>query len=219
VTETGCSPQLDLTFVVDSSGSINAAHPNNWNSGLVFINKVIDTLDIGPSAIQLAMVMFGTKAQVQFYLDDYTNKAELQAEVSLTPYLNGWTNLAAGLNLVWSKIYVAGSGTRPGVAKVAVIITDGADNKDTAYTVPEGEICRSKEIQLVAVGITDNVDKEKLMQIVSTPDNYFNVTDYASLSKLINSLSTYICKAVPPPPKGKVIVTILNERASIFFPR
>jgi uncharacterized protein YegL len=203
VTLIACNAQVDVTFVVDSSGSINAANPNNWKSGLTFINTVIDYLAIGPDAVQVAMVMFGTKAQVQFYLDKYTDKAELQAKITSTPYLSQWTNLDAGLKLVWKNIYAAGRGTRPGVAKIAVIITDGIDNKDTRYTLTDADICKSKEIQLAAVGITDNVDVNRLMQIVSTPSNYFNVTDYASLSNLINMIATQICQATPVPPTGK----------------
>jgi uncharacterized protein YegL len=196
---------VDLTFVVDSSGSINADNPNNWESGLTFINSVVDSLSIGPDAVQVAMVMFGTKAQVQFYLNEYTDKDALQAEISSTPYLSQWTNLDAGLKLVYSKVYAAGRGTRPGVAKVVIIITDGADNKDTDYTLSDADICKSKEIQLLAVGITDNVDKDRLLQIVSTPDSYFPVTDYASLSTLLNTLSTQICQTVPLPPTGKIL--------------
>ena len=75
--------QLDICFVIDSSGSIrDNQDPNkqdNWLTVLQFVNQIIkdQKIVIGPRKTQVGLVKFSNRAELMFDLDTYDNKIEL----------------------------------------------------------------------------------------------------------------------------------------------
>jgi hypothetical protein len=127
-----CNQQIDLCFVLDSSGSIVSIpeYQQNWQDVLSFVNGVIDEFTIGPNDVQVALVMFSDNAAVEFYFNAYNNAAQVKAKVLTLQNLFGSTNLAAGMNLVWQNVYT-GNGVRSEASKITIIVTDGVDNVST----------------------------------------------------------------------------------------
>ena len=126
---TACQQQaVDLTFIVDSSGSINKEDDTNWNKSLQFVVDVVRQFTIGPNDVQVAFVLFSTEATVEWGLTQYHDQDELVNAILNMRYLNGWTNLNDALHLTRTQVYAPGAGARPGAAKVTIILTDGVDN-------------------------------------------------------------------------------------------
>ena len=68
---------MDITFVVDSSGSIKR---ENWARVKNFMKNVIDDFDVGPYSTQFGAVVYGNdvvKSSPTFQLNDFDNKREL----------------------------------------------------------------------------------------------------------------------------------------------
>ena len=68
-----CPTKLDLAFVLDSSGSIQYFNEQSWADMLSFVAGVVARLDIGPDSVHVGVITFGSLAQVDIYLGDYTH--------------------------------------------------------------------------------------------------------------------------------------------------
>ena len=194
---------LDLNFVVDSSGSIEYKGPGNWNKALAFVVDVINKFTIGPNNVQVAFVLFSDVATVEWGLTRYTNKAELVSAVRGMRYIGATTNLNDALYLTRTEVFAPGRGTRPNAVKATVILTDGEDNvphNGTQLTIQNATACKNAGIRLIAIGISDLVDRNRLLQIVSSPSDYHAVDDFDALSSVVDQLQPRdICFPTPAP--------------------
>lgn len=191
-TATQCADggQLDLAFLLDSSGSINYADPSNWRRILNFSISIVNSrLIIGPSATQVAVILFSNDAPVSFHLN--TNSTGIKNAVSYLPYLDGRTDLNDALYLTRTDVFAPGNGARTAAGKVAIIITDGADNTQVEgipLTLQNATLLKQAGVHIVAIAVTNQVDVSRLLQIVSSPSDLHNVSNFSQLPTLLISL-------------------------------
>jgi len=212
---------LDLSFVVDSSGSINEG-PGDWDRALKFVADVVRQFTIGPNDAQVAFVLFSNVARIEWGLTRYSDLAGLLNAILNVSYIGSATNLNDALYLTWSQVYASGRGTRPNAVKAAIILTDGEDNvpeKGTPLTIANATLCKNQGIRLIGVGVSDDVDVDRLMQIVSSPTDYHAVDDFDGLTNVVAKLQPeQICVPDPPPTPGQsALLNILLMRDSRSF--
>jgi len=198
---------LDLNFVVDSSGSINDKDPRNWGIALQFIANVVRQFTIGPNDVQVAFVVFSHLATVEWGLTTYQDSASLLDAIRSVRYIGSTTNLNDALYLTWSQVFALGRGTRPNAVKVTIILTDGEDNipePGTPLTIANATLCKSEGIRLMVIGVSDEVNRARLLQIVSSPTDYHAVDDFDALTSVIAQFQPeQICvPTTPPGPAG-----------------
>jgi len=198
---------LDLNFVVDSSGSIEFDSPLNWGIMLQFIANVTRQFTIGPNDVQVSFVIFGTTARVEWGLTRYQDKNSLINAILRVAYLGNEerTNLNDALILTRTEIFASGRGTRAGAIKATIILTDGIDNipeEGTPLTLQNAAALKQAGIVLYAIGIGDSVDRPRLLQIVSNQDDYYQVDDFNALGSLLGKLGTGFCVTTPAPAPG-----------------
>jgi len=191
---------LDLNFAVDSSSSLGTA---NWNTALQFVADVSSQFTIGPSDAQVAFVRFGDRATVEWGLTRYRDRTSLVNAIRNVPYLRERTNLNDALYLTRTEVFAPGRGTRPDALKVTIILTDGEDNLPdvgTPLTLQNATACKNAGIRLMAVGVSDGVDEQRLRQIVSNPQrDFYRVDDVNALRNIIQQLTLQICVTTPVP--------------------
>jgi len=188
--------KFDLNFVVDSSGSINDYDSTNYGKQLEFMVDLVNKFEVGPDHVQVALVLFSLEATVEWGLTEYQDKDSLIDAIRNLRYLDSWTNLNDALFLTHSEVYKPGNGVRAGIPRVTIILTDSVDNipeEGTPLTLQNAEQCKIDDIWLIAIGITDEVDEERLKQITSPSDYYF-VDDFDSLTSIIGDLKDQICE-------------------------
>ena len=66
--------QADIVFVVDSSGSIGY---NNFEKVKVFLQGLVNSLDIGQDLTRVGLLLFNDKQTWEFRLDQYDSKVEV----------------------------------------------------------------------------------------------------------------------------------------------
>jgi len=192
---------LDLNFVVDSSGSID---PNNWNTALQFVATVSSQFTIGPRNVQVAFVLFSDEATVKWGLTQHRDNANLDHDIRNVRQIGRRTNLNDALYLTRTVVFAPGRGTRPRAKKVTIILTDGEDNvplAGTPLTLGNASECKREEIQLIAIGVSDRVDEQRLREIVSDRQHdYYPVTDFSALqSSALAPLLLDLCGITPAP--------------------
>lgn len=198
---------LDLVYVVDSSGSINYKDPRNWDITLEFLVNVTRQFTIGPNDVQVAFVLFSADATVRWSLTRYQDQASLIRAIEAVPYIGDTTNLNDGLYLTRTRVFAPGQGTRAGALKAAIILTDGEDNvpvEGTPLTLQNATACKRDGIQLIGIGVSDQVDEQRLRQIVSPPSDthYYPVDDFRALMNIVAQLTPLVCVTTTAAPTG-----------------
>ena len=130
-----CTPQADIVFMLDSSGSIwfnNQGDQNNPPDFQVEKDFVIDVIEglggrVGSDAIQIGLVVFGTDATNTFYLNQFQSKAQAEQAVRNVRYLGTTqqTNMYKAFNDLRTDQFNENRGDRRNAPNIAIIITDG----------------------------------------------------------------------------------------------
>jgi len=202
-----------MCFIVDSSGSIQYKGPENWNKTLAFVVDVINQFTIGPNDVQVAFVLFSDEATVEWGLTRYSNKAELVSAVRRMRYIGRTTNLNDALNKCCTQVLAQ---ARSNAKKAGVILTDGEDNVpvvDTPLTIQNAAACKRAGVRLIAIGVSDDVNEDRLRQIASSPSDYHAVDDFDALPSVVAELQlSQICGTTTAPP-----VTPSRKICNIFY--
>ena len=182
---------LDLTFVVDSSGSVFGT---DWKKSLEFVADVVRKFTIGPDDVQVAFVLFSTKATVEWDLTGYPNKVDLEREILGMRYLGRGTNLNDALYLTRTEVYTRRRGARDGALRAAIILTDG--DVGTWQTIENARLCKEDGIWLMAVAVKRGVDKDRLREIITLPSDFYSVYDFQAVPTIVADLKSKICPEI-----------------------
>ena len=154
-------------------------------------------MNIGSETVRVGLVEFANLANGVFNMNHYYNKRDLRASILNTPYLGGGRNISGGLSVMHNQQYTVSCGDRPNVGNFAIVITDGKANVDQARTIPEAISARGDGIEIVSVGISNEVDVQEISQISSIPQqlnqNYFLTENYQTLDQLVNIIAQIPC--------------------------
>jgi len=175
---------------------------------LQFIVNVTSSFIIGPNDVQVAFVLFSTRATVEWGLTQYHNKTSLIQAILRMRYLSDRTNLNDALYLTRTQVFAPGRGTRPGASKLTVILTDGEDDvpeAGTPLTIQNATECKNQGIRLIAVGVTDGTNKQRLLQIASSPEDVYTVDDFLDLSNITDQLASQLCDSSMPTSTSNVV--------------
>merc|ERR1719367_2272180 len=141
---------VDLVFVLDASTSVTAP---NFELMKKFVKDFILEADVDGGKVKVGMVVYSTADHVEFYMNDYASRAEVERAIDEIVYRQGNTNTADGIATMRDELFASGNGERPGVPNVAIVVTDGQSNINRPRTIPEAEQARSQNIKIYAVGI------------------------------------------------------------------
>ncbi len=126
-----CEVFFDLIFVLDSSGSINDDHPDNYNQVLGFVHNFVSQLAIGPDANQVGVIIFGNQEEIVFNLSTHSNKSNLLQAINAVPYLNEYTNTGNALCTMGDVGFSTEAGARMDdntIFRIGIVLTDGRSN-------------------------------------------------------------------------------------------
>jgi len=121
---------VDIVFVLDDSGGINAA---NFSLMKSFVSRLVQRLDIDSGNTRVGLITFSTYVRLGFNLNAHSSVAAVQSTISSLIYQGGSTNTAAALAYVRRSMLTSAAGDRSNVPNVVVLLTDGqSDDAATA---------------------------------------------------------------------------------------
>ncbi|XP_061197993.1 uncharacterized protein LOC133206079 [Saccostrea echinata] len=223
--KTDCGAKADIVFLLDSSGSVGST---NFNKMLKFVEGVAQTFNIGPNDVQIGVDTFSTGHKAEFNLNSHLDKQSLVTAISHIPYKSGSTHTGEAIQFMHANSFTAAAGKRPGVPKIAIVVTDGNSN-NRQLTSAEADKARKDNITMFAIGVGHGINDNELNSISSNPDSQytFHAESFDSLTSLKGSLSSKTCEqakpTVGPAPNcnaGSVadIVFVLDSSGSIRKP-
>ncbi|XP_062856462.1 collagen alpha-1(XIV) chain [Trichomycterus rosablanca] len=183
--------KADLVFLVDGSWSIG---DDNFLKIIRFLYSTAGALDeIGPGGTQVAIAQFSDDARTEFDLSSYNSKENLLDAIQRISYKGGNTKTGRAMQHVKDAIFTRTGGSRRGMPKVLVVLTDGRSQDDVNKI--------SQEIQMegyivFAIGFAD-ADYGELVSIASKPSerHVFFVDDLDAFQKIEEKLITFVCEA------------------------
>ena len=205
-TEPTCDVQVDLCFIIDSSGSIRdnnppGGQPDNWELQLQFLSQLVDFFTIGPTATKVGAVVFSEQVNVAFTLDTHSDAQSIKDAILGLAYLGQTKNTPEGLRVTREQCFNQARGDRPNVQNLAIFISDGvpypSNRRDPA--IREAEALR-EVANVIAIGVTDVIDRDLLKTISSPPQvedqNWFVAVDFSELIAIRETVGEGTCRAV-----------------------
>uniref|UniRef100_A0A8C1KYG6 Collagen, type XXVIII, alpha 1b n=1 Tax=Cyprinus carpio TaxID=7962 RepID=A0A8C1KYG6_CYPCA len=187
---------LELVFVIDSSESVG---PENFEVIKDFVNTLIDRVSVSPEVTRVGVILYSHINLVVTSIQERLSRDEVQAAVRRMPYIGEGTYTGSGIRKANEIFHFA----RPGVKKVAVVITDGqTDHRDTVKLEDAVREAHSANITMLAIGVVNQSDpiyddfKQELKSIASPPteEHVFSIMDFGMLPEVESKLLHEICE-------------------------
>jgi len=196
-----CTQELDVTLVLDVSGSTGAAATEKVK---FFAKSLMDRMQIGKTekgpGATMGLVYYGTKAMVASPLTDKFD--DLVTSMAKVTWQKDSTNTAQALGLARSLFEDAG---RPAAKSVVIVVTDGMPESAFLTGV---EVARLKDqgARLAFVAVGKSVSQHVLRRWASWPweenvvsaDAFSNLDDKKVTEVLANICGEAIEVGVPP---------------------
>lgn len=191
----GCGLQcraapLELVFVIDGSESVG---PRNFELVKDFVNALIDRLAVSREAARVGLVLYSHVTVVVASLQQPSSQSQLRASVRTMQYLGEGTFTGSAIHRA-SQLFQA---SRPGVRKVALVLTDGqADPRDAVPVDASAAEAHARGIETFVIGVMNETDplygdfSAQMKVLASDPDegHVYLIQDFSWLhSKSLRS--------------------------------
>ncbi|XP_012938709.1 uncharacterized protein LOC101849054 [Aplysia californica] len=205
VVQDKCTAKADIVFVMDSSGSIGSHH---YKTQLEFLANITDSFTVGPNDVQFGTVVFSSDSRVLFYLNNFTNHADIRNAIMKAPFLSSVTYTNLGLKLAREQVLSPSHGARPNVTKLVIVITDGeSTNPDQTHS--EAARLKATGAQVLAIGVGDHTRRSELEDIASAADNVIEAAGYTTLDSIGKLVGKQACKTAAPAPMCHALADII----------
>ncbi|XP_031727134.1 collagen, type XXVIII, alpha 1a [Anarrhichthys ocellatus] len=187
---------LELVFVIDSSESVG---PENFELVKDFVNALIDRVTVSREASRIGVVLYSHVDMVVVSLQQQSNQDDVKAAVRKMPYLGEGTFTGSAIHRA-NQLFRA---SRPGVRKVAVVLTDGqADPRDVMQFEETATDAHAEGIEMFVIGVVNKTDplyeefQAQMDVMASEPDeeHVYLIDDFNALPTLEGKILNRICE-------------------------
>jgi len=210
-----CNEAVDVVAVLDV-----AITTTDWNLQKGFLQNFTSTLAIGPSAVNFAMISFGSEAEVRFNIYDGDSRLNTQHAVDKLGCCDEALDsnnpldiccccghsISAGLGLAATQI---DNNFRPQSKKILLVITDGSHTHDVRGNICSNvDICKSDlaetvaavkttvpgiAIVVVAIGATTQSQRDIISILTNQTENILSIPTYSELSNVHVDVAAIAC--------------------------
>ncbi|XP_004767878.1 collagen alpha-1(XXVIII) chain [Mustela putorius furo] len=172
----GCGPKcketpLELLFVIDSSESVG---PENFEIIKSLVKTLSDQVALDLTMARIGIINYSHKVEKVAHLTQFSNKDDFKLAVDNMQYLGEGTYTALALHEANHMFEAA----RPGVKKVALVITDGqTDTRDEKNLTEVVKKASDISVEIFVIGVVKRNDPNfemfhKEMNLIATdPDS------------------------------------------------
>ncbi|XP_040901269.1 collagen alpha-1(XIV) chain [Toxotes jaculatrix] len=181
----------DIVILVDGSWSIGRI---NFRLVRMFLENLVNAFDVGIDKTRIGLAQYSGDPRIEWHLNAFSTKEAVIDAVKNLPYKGGNTLTGLALTYILENCFKPESGSRVGVPKIGILITDGKSQDDV---IPPAESLRNAGVELFAIGVK-NADENELHSIASEPENthVYNVADFNIMSSIVEGLTRTVCEQV-----------------------
>jgi collagen type XIV alpha len=175
---------VDIGFLLDGSGSVGN---QGFHRVLNFVNQVVSAFNISGETAQVGVTEFSNNPVIRIKLDDFQDSKLLQDEIIKIVDSGGRTRTDSALRIMSQEFFTYEKGSRAGVPKVLVVVTDGkSTGSEPLSEVVKG--LRKKGVIIYSVGIGDRISMQELRDISRTKGDIFISKDFDSTGLIAPAL-------------------------------
>ncbi|XP_030887284.1 collagen alpha-1(XXVIII) chain [Leptonychotes weddellii] len=212
----GCGPKcketpLELLFVIDSSESVG---PENFEIIKSLVKTLSDQVALDLTTARIGIINYSHKVEKVAHLTQFSNKDDFKLAVDNMQYLGEGTYTASALHEANHMFEAA----RPGVKKVALVITDGqTDTRDEKNLTEVVKKASDINVEVFVIGVVKKNDPNfemfhKEMNLIATdPDSehVYQFDDFVTLQdtlkqklfkKTCEDFDSYLIQILGSPP-------------------
>ena len=190
-----CERTADIVLVLDQSTSIVTESFDNWYVQVLdFAKRIAGAFPINRNLTQIGLMKFSTDVDIVFHLNTYGDRQSVLNAIENADINGGDTNIAAALRTARAAMFTVQNGSRPGVPKILILLTDGTANVEESNTIREADLTKAANIKLYTVGVTHEVDEDQLRVMASSPDYFFFASNFTQLNSVLQYLVENSCK-------------------------
>jgi von Willebrand factor type A domain len=194
----------EVAMLIDSSNKPDGA----FNSMIGFAQSIAYSFAyLGQNLVRLAAVRYSDTPVVQFNLNwnimwnDWGNNPF----INIT-YTGGGSNLSAALDLLRTSVFTDAV-ARPGVPKVAIVITDNLQAPDKIMLTAAANV-KAAGIRVAVVGILNNNQTDQQLLIKKLYNDtvvhlFLPVPDYSLLSSVLPAVMNFSSVVFNPSTSGE----------------
>ena len=156
------------------------------------MSQYANTFPIGPSNVQIGIVIYSDNPHLIFNLNNHTDNTTLVKAIQNIQYIRGSTNTAEAIRYVLDNSFTPEAGDRDTADNVLIVITDGQSN-NKSQTLFVSQRIHARNLTTYAIGVGSGADAQEIAAIASDADHVFNVTNYEALATLQRELSRAAC--------------------------
>ncbi|XP_054602928.1 collagen, type XXVIII, alpha 2a [Nothobranchius furzeri] len=188
---------MELVFVIDSSESVG---PENFGIIKDFVTRLVDRTTVGRNATRIGLVLYSLDVHLEFNLTRYVSKEDVKQAIRKMPYMGEGTYTGTAIRKATQGAFFS---ARPGVRKVAIVITDGqTDKREPVKLDMAVREAHAANIEMYALGIVNSSDPtqaeflREINLIASDPDSehMFLIDDFNTLPALESKLVSQFCE-------------------------
>ncbi|KAM8934133.1 collagen alpha-3(VI) chain [Pelodytes ibericus] len=206
VTETADdNAKKDIVFLVDGSDDVGAIFPSFRS----FIQRVVESLDVGQDRTRIAVVQYSDSARPVFALNTYPDSQGMVSSIrSMTPIGGSPLNTGAALDYVTRNVFVSSAGSRAaqGVPQFLILLTAGRSRDDASR---QAAMLRASGVVTYAIGAS-RADQAELQTISFSPDFVLYVPEVTQLQNAYQTISQRVNQI-----SRKEIETMLNTLPAV----
>ncbi|XP_005099133.2 uncharacterized protein LOC101847656 [Aplysia californica] len=189
----GCrSNNLDMAFVLDSSGSVDVA---DYEKSKTFTASIVEGFDVRPDSVRVAAIAFSKNIAHEFDLNTYNTAQDVKDAVMRIGKESAETRTDLALDFLRETIFTHQRGARNNSAKIAIVQTDGKST-EPALTGPAAQALRDEGIVVFVIGIGSGINETELHTIASSPTctRVRLLADFTELTSILADIEQAACK-------------------------
>ncbi|ELW63563.1 Collagen alpha-3(VI) chain [Tupaia chinensis] len=176
--------EKDVVFLLDGSEGVR----NDFPLLKEFVQRVVESLSVGPDRVRVAVVQYSDRTRPEFYLNSYMDQQGVVNAIRRLTLLGGPTpNTGAALDFVLRNVLTSSAGSRmaQGVPQLLIVLTAGRSGDDV-----RGPSVVLKQEGAVPMGIgIGNADITEMQTISFIPDFAVVVPTFRELGTLQQVIS------------------------------
>ena len=193
-----CRARIDLVFIIDGSGSIEAYGKGNFKRCLRFVKNMVRAFTISSRYVRVGIVLFSSRTQLILNFNQNRGANGILRTIDRIRYPRRGTKTGSALSFAYSRLF---SRSRRGRSKVAIVMTDGRSQDDVRRP---SSLLRRRGVKIFSLGIGKRYNMRQLLQMSGTRLNVFTA-DFRSLGSVVRAIKQKACKGKKNDERSRVI--------------
>lgn len=184
-------------FVIDSSESVG---PNNFQIIKNFVKTLTDQVALDLATVHIGIINYSHKVEKVAPLMEFSSKNDFKLAVDNMQYLGEGTYTATALDEANQMFEAA----RPGVEKVALVITDGqTDTRDKKNLTQVVKNARDNDVEIFVIGVVKKNDPnfkmfyKEMILIANDSNHVYQFDDFITLQGKTQLQGKGTCAVLP----------------------